>query len=86
MFGKQFKDVYRHFNIRMSVEDQKLMYDFLRVDKNPMESLTPRENEQPESQKFDLNQLAKIVDCLSRDYYNSLLEKFEFPERPNREK
>lgn len=56
MFGKQFKDVYRHFNIRMSVEDQKQMYDFLRVDKNPMlDSLTPRENEQPESQKFDLN-------------------------------
>ena len=62
------------------------MYDFLRVDKNPMDSITPRENELPESQKFDLNQLGKIVDCLSKDYYYSLLEKFEFPERPDREK
>ena len=58
MLGKQFKDIYRHFNIRMSVEDQRLVYDFLKIDKNPIES--PRE--EPESQKFDLNQMAKIVD------------------------
>jgi hypothetical protein len=49
MFGKQFKDIYRNFNIRMSVEDQKLVYNFLRVDKNPMEALTPRDDDKPES-------------------------------------
>lgn len=42
----------------MSVEDQRLIYEFLKIDKNPIE--TPRV--EPESQKFDLNQLAKIVD------------------------
>jgi hypothetical protein len=42
----------------MSVEDQRLVYDFLKIDKNPIE--TPRD--EPESQKFDLNQMAKIVD------------------------
>ena len=52
MYGKQFKDIYRNFNIRMSVEDQKIVYQFLQMEKG----------EEPESQKYDLNQLAKIVD------------------------
>jgi hypothetical protein len=45
MLGKQFKDIYRHFNIRMSKEDQRFVYDFLKIAKNPIES--PRE--EPES-------------------------------------
>jgi hypothetical protein len=48
MYGKQFKDIYRNFNIRMNVEDQRLIYDFLKVDKNPMDQVSPRED-QPDS-------------------------------------
>ena len=69
----------------MNVEDQRQIYDFLKVEKNPMEQVSPRE-EKPESVKFDLNQLAKIVDYLSKDYCNSLLEKLENNQAPDREK
>jgi beta-N-acetylglucosaminidase len=31
VYGKQFKDIYRQFNIRMTVEDQKLIYEYLRL-------------------------------------------------------
>ena len=82
MFGKQFKDIYRNFNIRMSVEDQKFVYEFLKMERNPVET----DREDNESTKFDLNSLAKIVDALSKDYYVAITEKFDFPERPNREK
>ena len=52
------------------------------MERNPVET----DREDNESTKFDLNSLAKIVDALSKDYYLAITEKFDFPERPNREK
>jgi hypothetical protein len=54
MFGKQFKDIYRNFNIRMSVQDSKLVYEFLNMDKS--------NDDETKSKRFDLAQLARIVD------------------------
>ena len=31
IYGKQFKEIYRQFNIRMTVEDQKYVYEYLRL-------------------------------------------------------
>ena len=68
----------------MNVEDQKIIYEFLKTEKNNIEQVSSPKK--PDSQKFDLNQLAKIVDYLSKDYYNTLLEKLENNQGPDREK
>jgi len=83
--GKNFKDFYRHINVRMGQPDEQLLFSYLQLNgpSSQAADIISNQDSMPstESKKrdhkaiFNLRQLDKLIDSYSKEHYTSLLEK-----------
>lgn len=79
--GKNFKDLYRHINIRMTRPDEKVFFDFLMLHGPSTKLVSPDSSSaefEPEFKNraiFNLKQLDKIIDFFAKEFYGQMQEK-----------
>ena len=52
MSGKQFREIYKHFNIKMNNEDQRLFHEYLVLDRGTVDIMSAEDV--TDMQKYDL--------------------------------
>ena len=89
IYGKSFKDLYRHINVRMSRIDEKILFDFLMLN-GPTKSVSrpispassPRtavdskgdEDVKIKRAQFNLKQLDKLIDYFAKEFFSKQQE------------
>lgn len=77
MSGDRFREIYKHFNIKMNKRDHESVIGFLQEKRRQNSKSYALEQEHYESNsqgellnaRYDLKQIAKLVDHLASEYY-----------------